>query len=354
MRIKESRNKANSTGREASSSATEPSGLVVENPWSDVKAKSVAQDLLRGLRGRRSQQFLNRRLNFRSNQVHKWETGQNQISWEMFIHVCTVRSVAIDRLLLNAFLFHSPPERIDLLLQHLLPKAELKTHASSLGVSPQTLRRWYKGESDLGLATILQIFSLLPGQAENFVIRLCEAATCLPPEQLQSWPGSPLEILFRHPIAGALTAALELDEYISQTSHPTGWLAQKLGSTEDEIESALHALQEVGAIRQAGIHYASENLTIDTSGANPSSRLRLRGYWFDRFVRAIGLRKLSLAGRSQLTYFVHALSEDGRHEIKGLLQAFYRDVDRVIRKDRVKKKSSVCYVGIDLIDLSET
>ena len=49
-----------------------------------MDVKTIAQDLLVKMRGKKSQAYVNRRLGYQSNQVHRWESGARIPTWEQW------------------------------------------------------------------------------------------------------------------------------------------------------------------------------------------------------------------------------------------------------------------------------
>ena len=315
----------------------------------------LSLDILRALRGSRSQTAINRKLGFKSNQLHRWESGQRKIPWSQFVRICTARSVPIERILLNALFFVQPADRADLLCQQMIAGMSRKDAARAAGIGYHSIRRWQIGESEPNLEEVFGLIALIPERLERFVVRLTATIGVEVPKSLGRRPIDAAAVLFQFQIAGALTAVLELKTYKELREHSSQWLADQLGAATAEIDECLGALEKAGLVTRAGPNalYRLIDLVIDTSGADPRSRIQLRAYWYERFVAAIVSDNLKIGGRSRLSYLLHALSPEAYEQITERLRLFYNDVDFIVRADEAREKDRVFYLGIDFVDLKE-
>lgn len=312
----------------------------------------LTAEMIRNIRGTKSQSFVNQRLSFKSNQIHRWETGQRNISWLNFVKLCKIRKIPLAPVLWNTILYDYPIERTDLLVNHLVLGHTTKQVSRTLDLNYHRVRRWQLMKTEPDLIDVLSLMSLLPGQLENFIIRLCEAGAFAVPKSLVVHSLNPTSVIFRHPIAGALTAVLELDDYQNRDRHSSAEIARLLQTPISEIEECLKALLNSGMVKidKNGL-YKPVEVNIDTSGLDSKNRARLRAFWFERFARQLQSGDLNFSGPSKLSYLLHAVSEAGYTELVEQLRIFYRNVDKIVKLDQRRPKTGVYYVGIDIIKL---
>lgn len=277
----------------------------------------ASRQLLRALRGRRSQAACNRRLGYSSNVTHAWETGTRQASMtDLFrlAQLSQVDVVAAARTLIRKAdldLRSSLPGGVDgaAWLRELTVGWSVAELARQLDCNRNTVARWLRGDTEPRVSQLLQLLQLTTQRVLDFVASLVEPTQvpALSPDyqDLQRQR----DLAYQMPWAHAVLRVLELQAYQQLSAHEPGFIAQWLGIDLEQEQEALQALKEAGQIRWVrGRWHPSRILSVDTS-ADPRANLRLKQHWAD-----VGCQRLSETALRQGALFSHnvfAVSDEG-------------------------------------------
>ena len=131
------------------------------NMSNKINYSTLTQELIKGLRGKKSQNYYNKRLKQKTNQIHRWETGKSKITWVEFMRLLQLFKIDF-RLLLNRFFrFQGDVESISLFLTHLFGNKKISELSKTVQLSEFKIRRILNGSSPAYLADILKIIDLL-------------------------------------------------------------------------------------------------------------------------------------------------------------------------------------------------
>src|SRR5690606_7166922 len=129
---------------------------------------SASRELVRALRGRRSQTACNRRLGYSSNVAHAWETGTRQPSMTDLFRLAQLRELdtaSIAKALVRRpelDLRSSAPGGVNgtAWLGELVVGWSVSELARELGCNRNTVARWLRGDTEPRLAQLLQLVQL--------------------------------------------------------------------------------------------------------------------------------------------------------------------------------------------------
>lgn len=294
----------------------------------------LARELLRELRGRRSQRALSRRLGFESNVIYRWEAGRSAPSAPEFFRLVELLGLSsagvIDRFLHGKFqlpLGRSLVENegVVLLLQHLRGESKVNDLATALGRSRFVMTRWLKGTTELPLPVLLAFI-------EATTLRLLEfLAALVDPSRLPSagrrWAllEASRRAAYDHPWSHAVLRVIETRAYAELERHRRGFIAERIGISIEEEETCLQILLQAGQIRRRrGRFVVVETQTVDTR-ADPDKASRLQTFWlkaaFDRHqARSPGV----------YSYNLFSISEADHQRLLQLYHAFFNDMRRLV------------------------
>lgn len=222
-----------------------------------MDTEAVASQLLRALRGPRSQIAVSRRLGYRSNVCHAWETGAAYPTAARAFQVAA--RLGVDPAAAVARFYGRRPEWLDqhaitsrsgvaAFLRDLRGRRPLVSVAEASGHNRYALARWYKGQAEprlpdfLGLveATSLRLLDLLGALVElDALPAVAEAGRRLRAAR---------RIAQEAPWSHAVLRALELAGYAALPRHQPGWIAARVGITPAEEERCLRSLAAAGQI----------------------------------------------------------------------------------------------------------
>jgi transcriptional regulator with XRE-family HTH domain len=292
---------------------------------------ALAAELVRALRGSRSQGAINRRLGRSSNVAHAWERGLRRPRASDFFKLARLRRIDVERVLAHfvgdassfvggAGFNAQTTGRWLLALARGRSQLEL---GRALGRDRNTVARWLSGATEPRLPELLHWVELTTHRALDF------AGAFADPQALESVRAmfddlqAQRRVAYELPWAHAVLRVLELAAYTSQPTHVPGFIAARIGISLELEEECLSALAKARQIRRRrGKWTLARVLAVDTRD-DPEGNLRLKRHWAQ-----VGLERI--AGRalpqgSQYSYNLFAISDEGLEQIREAhLQYFER------------------------------
>jgi transcriptional regulator with XRE-family HTH domain len=317
----------------------------------------LARELLRELRGRRSQRALSRRLGFESNVIYRWEAGRSVPSAGDFFRLVELLKgpalSSVDRFLHHAFELPKGSSLTDTdgvvsLLQHLRGEARINDLAQAVGCSRFVMTRWLKGTTQLPLPELLSFI-------EATTLRLLEfLATLVDPTRLPS-VGQRWKLLeasrraaYDHPWSHAVLRVLETRAYEALDGHRRGFIAQRIGISVQEEETCLQILLQAGQIRlQRRRFVVVETQTVDTRADAEGAR-RLQTFWLRTALERQEARQPGL-----YSYNLFSISEADYQRLLQLYQAFFNDMRRLIAASEPNERVVLFATQLMPLDASE-
>lgn len=313
-----------------------------------VDHEKLARELVRALRGKRSQVQLSRRLGFTTNTIYSWEAGRRWPSATRFFHIAARTGHDLPRLL-SPF-FKRPPAWLDddpgsgtwvsALLRELRGSAPIGGLAADAGFSRYALSRWLAGRAEPKLPQLLALIEAATGRLLDFV------ALFVPPQSLTStrraWKrlDAAKELAWASPWAQVVWLALELETYRALPRHDNAWLAQRLGLDEPLVRACIEHLHQAQHIRRHGkLFRPVEILSVDVR----RSGSELKTHWARTAVDRLD------AEDGMVSYNLFTVSDDVLTEIRELQRAHYRAVRRLV--DASSQADQVVLMNLQLLPL---
>jgi DNA-binding phage protein len=299
-----------------------------------LEAKAAASQFLRAVRGKRSQVAFARRLGFRSNVAHSWETGRNYPTASQTLGVAQrlghdVRG-ALERFYRNppewlAGIEPASPEGVLHLLRDLRGRTSLAHLARTSGLSRFALSRVFSGKSEPRLPDFLRIVEAsslrvldliqvlvdpteLPSIADAF--RMLEAAR---------------SVAYDEPWTLAVIRVLELEAYRASRQSSITFIATRLQLQRPVVERCLLLLERSGQIRAEGRrHRVVAGSALDTRH-DPARARMLRKWWVERALERFG------EGDDRIfSYSVFGVSERDYQRLRELHRAYFRELRAIV------------------------
>jgi hypothetical protein len=261
----------------------------------------VARELMRALRGRRSQPAMSRRLGFRTNVAYAWEAGRSYPTASGFLRAVQ-RCGADVRAALEAFYRASPtwlreahdvtgPQAVAALLTDLNAGRPVVDLAAAIGKSRFATARFLHGDTEPRLPDFLRL-------VQGTTLRLIDfLAAFVDPTSMPSVAGAAhrLEasrrIAYEEPFTHAVLRALELEAYRALPSHADGFIADRLGITRGEEQRYLALLRDSGQIEQRGGRLTPTDVGAVDTRRDAAKALSLRRYWTQVALERAGRRE---------------------------------------------------------------
>ena len=325
-------------------------------------ADDLARELVRALRGRRSQTALSRRLGYRSNVVYLWESGRRAPSASELFRI-VARTGGDPRRVWSGFpvdvsdLELTQPHGIGALLTRLRGSAKAAEVARRCDVSRTVASRWLHGRSEPRLSELLTLIEVLTLRGLDFV------AAVAPPETLPSlasrWREQEARRRVAHelPWSSAVLRLLETADYRSRARTPR-WIGQRLGITEDEVVRSLDALTRAGLVEvraptsgarrknsPAEARYVVRPVAVDTSAATEAERRALKLHWAD-----VGRARLHEGHPGLFSWSVFAIGRDDFARLQALHVDYLNALRRLVDASEPTELVAVANVQLFALD----
>jgi transcriptional regulator with XRE-family HTH domain len=322
-------------------------------PHATYDYPQIAAELVRALRGDRSQTALSRRLGYKTNVVYVWEaqkgapTGAGFFALAAKVGISPEEAIATFYRTRPGWLAHSPPETRDgtaALLDDLRGSRTLVETARALRCSRYALARWLRGEAEPRLPDFLEVIEVTSLRLLDFV------AAFVDPEKLPSLREPWLRLqdarraAYEMPWSHAILRALELVPYAAFEKHPEGWIAERLGLPTHVEQEALHLLERTGQIHFArGKWHVTTTQTIDTR-RDPEAAKRLKAWWF-----GIGRERFLQGAPGVFSYNVFGVSKKDLKRLEELQRAYFRELRSIVAES--EPVETVAVVNLQMFSL---
>ncbi|MBX2799491.1 MAG: transcriptional regulator [Myxococcales bacterium] len=248
----------------------------------------LASEILRALRGRRSQVAFSRRLGYRSNVAATWESGRRSPAARVVLAAAERLGIDVRSGLKRFykvdtdFLDEVDPtshEGVCRLLRDLRRDQGIAEVARRCGASRYQVSRWLSGKTHPRLPELLGLVDAMTHRLLDFVAILVDPGDL--PSVAAAWAKleAARSLFWRMPHAQLVLLALDLQDYRGLAAHDDAWLADRLGLELYEVAGAIASLQATDQIRRDGAHFVvSEVHTVDTR-RHPEAGTALKRWW---------------------------------------------------------------------------
>ncbi len=308
--------------------------------------ESTARELVRALRGQRSQAAAQRRLKRSSNVLHAWETGTRYPRASDFMQLLQLsgRSPAD---LLNRFApcrGSTPRALVTSWLNGLMRDRSQAELSRLLGVNRNTVARWLAGDTEPRLPQLLGFVEATTQRLLDFLGEVVDAAE-LPSaaeayRDLQQQRG----LAYSRPWAHAVLRALELQQYRALPRHEPGFIAAQIGISLEEEEQCLEALLRAKQLRRrAGRYEVRRVLAVDTR-EDPAGNLALKQHWFG--VASDQLRQRGILPSALASYNLFAISEAGFERARQAHLDYYNRLRAIVAESHEPSRVVLTTIGL--------
>lgn len=315
--------------------------------------ESLAKELIRALRGRRSQTAFSRRLGFRTNVLYTWETGRRWPTAATFLLAARRAGVdvadAVGRFFPSrpAWLSRTDPaspEGVASLLTELRAMSPIVDVARRAGRSRYAVARWLSGAAEPRLPDFLRMVEACSLRLLDFVALFADPASL--PAASAAWRTLEAQrrAVYEEPLLPAILLALELPAYRALPRHEPGWLARRLGFPVEDEARCLQRLAEAGQIRKVrGRWTVAPIRTVDTR-PDPEAEHRLKRFW-----AGVGLERLSRKAEGRFSFNVFTISSADLARLSELHVSYFQSMRALIAESRPPER--VVVVNLQLFPL---
>jgi transcriptional regulator with XRE-family HTH domain len=296
-----------------------------------MEFECLASELLRALRGKRSQSAFSKRLGFRSNVAYAWESGRAFPTAASFFRIVERSGRKLESAL-SGF-YRLPAAGHDLktaqgvasFLDDLRGRTAVVDLARAAGRSRFAVARWLKGDAEPRLPDFLRLVESASLRVLDFVA--CFVSPALLPSVARAWSEleSARRAAYEQPWSHAVLRVVELEEYQALRRHRPGFIAARLSITQAEEERALSLLLETGQLRkQRGRLVPGAALTVDTR-SDPKRSQELKTFW-----TRVALERLEAGVDGTFSYNLFSVSRADFERIQELHRAYFRELRRIV------------------------
>ena len=292
--------------------------------------QQIALELVRAVRGSRTQQALSRTLGYRSNVLFAWESGRDAPSANKFFRLLA----ATGRTPLDALAAFgrgvpgscpSSPAGIAEYLKLLAGNHTNRDLARLLGRNRYAVGRWLRGTTEIPLSEFLKLVQLCTLSLVDFI------ACVVDPRKVPSVAHAYTRLeaarmaASQLPWSHAIVHMVDLPAYRSLPRHQPGWFASRLGiSTSDETR-CLDLLVQMGRLQRLDGHYVStENLSVDLR-RDPQLTRRLASFWMSQ-----GAARVLQPSAGRFAFNTFGISRTDFERLKELQSRYFAELRSIV------------------------
>ncbi len=269
--------------------------------WTNADYGAAAGELVRALRGPRSQRALSRRLGFSTNVLYTWEAGRTHPTGAGFLAL--VEQVGLDpRAALRAF-YRLPPrwlsegapslplaETVARFLRDLAGDRPTVELARAAGKSRFAMARLLSGETEPRLPDLLRVVQASTLRLLDFVAAFADPARL--PTLAGPWERleASRRLAYEEPMSHAVLRVIELSAYRALPEHRPGFIAEHLGITAEAEARYLGLLEQSGQVELRECRYVPTEVGSVDTRRDPERAAQLRRFWTETALERFGQR----------------------------------------------------------------
>lgn len=294
----------------------------------------LSSELLRALRGRRSQTAFSKRLGYRSNVAYAWEAGRAWPTARDFFVILERSGRKLDAALAA---FSRVPAgsvvKVDLMsargvaafLDDLRGRTAVVDLARAAKRSRFAVARWLRGEAEPRLPDFLRMVECSSLRLLDFLACFIDPSTL--PSAARPWREleNARRAAYEMPWSHAVLRVIELPAYRKLRAHAPGFIAARLRISREEEARSIALLLETGQLKRAGKRLVpGAPLTVDTRGDAARSR-RAKAFW-----TRVSLERLEAGADGTFSYNLFSVSRADLERIRELHRAYFRELRRIV------------------------
>lgn len=325
-------------------------GNVIGSEADERLFERVAAEVLRALRGKRSQRALARRLGYRANPITDWEHGRRFPTAAETLRAARIVGVDVTRAFSE---FHiAPPPVVDSAgrfeiapwLEAIRGSTPVAHVASRAGRSRFAVSRWLRAGAEPRLPDFFRCVDAITGRLPDLV------AALVPIESVASLAAryrsmrAARRLAFDAPWTEAVLRVLEIRDYQALETHDDGFVARRLGIPVEVACAAVAGLEAAAIIRfENGLWRQDRPLSVDTRGSRDDLSMLLR-HW-----SAVGYRRIAERRSSDFfSYNVMSVSRADYERIRDLLRRTFREIQSVVAASEPSERVAV--MNLELLE----
>lgn len=231
---------------------------------------AIQGDLLRVLRGKRTQKQISEKMGFDFNQSYRWESGRTSMSWAHFLEYCQVCHARLPAHLKSAFSFAQDPSETGALVRHFVAGRAQKEISEEMGISRSSLSRWMTGRQIPNLEQMLQLMHIGSIDFYRFLETLSMQAELPSIQKELERERAYLKLYEVYPWLSVLFSALETVGYLENPS--LSYLSKKTKIPVALLKDAIGDLQAQNLLEWTGKLWKMNLFRVSIRGSIESRR----------------------------------------------------------------------------------
>ncbi|MCP4445119.1 MAG: DUF4423 domain-containing protein [Myxococcales bacterium] len=316
----------------------------------------LAAQILRSLRGQRSQVGFSRRLKYKSNVAYLWESGRNWPKASVFFWAASRVGIdahdAVERFygdvpkwLVNADL--SDSQSVARLLEDLRGDTPIQELSSRTERSRYAVARWLKGDAAPRLPDFLRMIDATSQRLLDFVALLVDIDTLPILEEPWRELQAAKDLVARIPWAPAVLLALQTEDYLALKRHEPGWIAARLGLPIEVEDECMDLLRASGQVRPSGKRLRVVRIQSIDTRADPSAGRKLREWW-----ARVGLDYIRDERPGLFSFNVFSVSQVDYERLQEMHRSYYRSMRALIAASSPEQRVVAANVQLFPLDMN--
>ncbi|MCA9570697.1 MAG: helix-turn-helix domain-containing protein, partial [Myxococcales bacterium] len=312
----------------------------------NMDTEETAAELVRAVRGTRSQRAFARRLGFRGNPIANWESGRRSPTADVLLAAAQTVGIDVRAALARFHPATAPaygeggPAGVASWLSALRGQLSSAEVARNAGLSRFAVTRWMNGSTRPRLPDFLLLVDAITGRVPDLVAELVDIEAVPSLIDRHRRARASRRLAFELPWTEAVVRVLEASGPLDRDA-----IAAALGLAGPEVDACLAGLAEAGLVRRRGDGWrAVGELTVDTRDA-PEAMVDLKAHWASLGVqRARALRPGDL-----VSYNVISVSRADLARIRQLHVDYFMAVRAIVAESEpeVAALVNVQLIGFD-------
>ena len=313
----------------------------------------LSKELIRSIRGHRSQRAWSMRLGYRSNVYAPWEQGRRWPTAAEFFRACATSGVDV-RAAWARFFATAPPDWLETLdptttrgvaalLDEIRGDQSAREIADAAGFGRHSVYRWMTGRTEPRLPDFLRVFEAGSTRLLDLLSEIVDLSTLDSVSETWGRIEARRNGAATHPWTQAILRAIELEAYLSLPAHEPGWIAQRLGISEEEEARCISFLKDTDQVVWTGTHYRGRTLAVDLRGRSTIARA-LKTHWAEEAVN-----RLESGAPGQFSYLCFSVSREDMERIREHHLRYYNTIRSIISES--EPNEVVCVANVQLFAL---
>ncbi len=304
----------------------------------NLDIEQLRKQLLRAIRGTKTQKEINDLLGYNFNQCAKWESGEKRILWTEFVSLLNILGLDVRPVFRAPIRYFGDLEDYPKLISYLSGAKKPAQIARDLEISRDKVGRWLNAKQ---IPTLEEMLQVILKYYSTMLVIIIETIVDLKdvPVIYGLYREAYLfkDFLIKNPWSFPLTIAMETREYQQLKEHQNGFLAEMIGINMEMEVSLISKLQEFGIVEKQNGKFKVLKPIINFT-MKYKNTLPLRRFFLDKAVEYIEAYPDQPPGCFML-YDVLPIPQDNLRQVIDLCFEFYSQVKKIIETGNSPKQN---------------